>query len=181
MPKKLLLCIDLQRDYFPTGKFPLPGMPAAAKNAAQLLQTFRTEKQPVIHIRHTELDPAATFFIPNSDGAMIEESVSPLSGETVIEKNFPNSFRETSLEHELQRLQPEELVICGAMSNMCIDATVRAAIDLGFNCRIIEDACAAASLEFQGQTIEASQVHAAFMAALADAGAKVESLADLLR
>jgi nicotinamidase-related amidase len=49
---------------------------------------------------------------------------------------------------------------------MCIDTSVRAAFDLGFRCILVSDACATRNLEFGGITIEASQVHAAFMAAL---------------
>lgn len=57
-------------------------------------------------------------------------------------------------------------VICGAMSHMCIDATTRAAFDYGFNCFVVEDACTTRDLEFRGRIIEASDVHASFMAAL---------------
>jgi nicotinamidase-related amidase len=69
----------------------------------------------------------------------------------------------------------DELVICGAMSHMCIDATTRAAFDLGFRCTVIENACATRDLEFKGITIKASKVHAAFMAALAEVYATVVS------
>ena len=49
---------------------------------------------------------------------------------------------------------------------MCIDATTRAAFDLGFSCVVAEDACATKDLTFKGKTIKASDVHASFMAAL---------------
>ena len=52
------------------------------------------------------------------------------------------------------------------MSHVCIDATTRAAFDLGFNCIAAEDACATKDLIFPGKTIKASDVHASFMAAL---------------
>jgi isochorismate hydrolase len=68
------------------------------------------------------------------------------------------------------------LVICGAMSHMCIDATTRAAFDLGFNCIVIEDACATRDLQHKGAKIEAGQVHGAFMAALSGLYAKVISV-----
>ena len=74
---------------------------------------------------------------------------------------------------ELQRLKVEEVVICGAMTHMCIDTTVRAAFDLGFRCLVVSDACATRNLEFDGVAIGAPQVHAAFMAALSSAFAQV--------
>ena len=52
------------------------------------------------------------------------------------------------------------------MSHMCIDTTVRAAFDLGYSCKIISDACATRNLEFEGKVINASDVHASFMASL---------------
>ena len=87
-------------------------------------------------------------------------------GSRVIVKHFPNSFRETGLLEILHREEVEQLVIAGAMSHMCIDATTRAAFDLGFRCTVIEDACATRDLEFNGEQIKARDVHGAFMAAL---------------
>jgi nicotinamidase-related amidase len=74
----------------------------------------------------------------------------------------------------------EEVVICGAMSHMCVDATTRAAFDLGFRCVVIEDACATRHLEHKGVIVEAHNVHAAFMAALAVPYAKVISANELI-
>ena len=66
-----------------------------------------------------------------------------------------------------------DIVISGAMSHMCIDATVRAAFDLGFTCMVADDACATKNLTFRDKTIHASEVHAAFMAALSGSYATV--------
>ncbi|BBI60848.1 hypothetical protein HSBAA_21540 [Vreelandella sulfidaeris] len=82
-------------------------------------------------------------------------------------KHFPNSFRETGLKALLDEQSIEEVVIIGAMSHMCIDATSRAASDFGYKTTIIHDACATMDLEFEGATVPASQVHATIMAALA--------------
>ncbi len=61
----------------------------------------------------------------------------------------------------------EEVVVVGAMSHMCVDATVRASVDFGYKTTTIHDACATRDLEFDGTTVPAAQVHAALMAALA--------------
>ena len=66
------------------------------------------------------------------------------------------------------------------MSSMCVDATVRAAADLGVGAAVAHDACAAPDLEFGGTTVPAAQVHAAFMAALGDGYAAVASADDIL-
>ena len=91
----------------------------------------------------------------------------------MIVKHYPNSFRETDLEKELHSADVQQLVVCGAMSHMCIDATVRAAADYGFDCLVVQDACATRELEFDGRKISADDVHRSFMAALGAAYARV--------
>ncbi|MGO7983564.1 isochorismatase family protein, partial [Rhizobium johnstonii] len=85
----------------------------------------------------------------------------------------PNSFLGTGLEERLRAANVDDLVVVGMMSSMCVDATVRAASDLGFAVTVAADACAAPDLEFDGAVIPAGQVHGSFMAALADSYAKV--------
>jgi nicotinamidase-related amidase len=65
------------------------------------------------------------------------------------------------------------------MTSMCVDATVRAAADLGFSCTVAHDACATLDLEFGGATIPAASVHGAFLAALGDGYATVTSADDV--
>jgi nicotinamidase-related amidase len=69
----------------------------------------------------------------------------------------------------------DELVVCGMMTSMCVDATVRAAVDLGFPTTVAHDACATCDLEFEGTRVPAAAVHTAFLAALADGYADVLS------
>ncbi|MCJ7772393.1 MAG: cysteine hydrolase [Desulfobacterales bacterium] len=164
--KKALIIVDIQNDYFPGGKMELVGMEAAAKNAKRVLELFRAKKMPIFHIQHISNRPGAIFFLPETDGAEIHESVFPKNSEAIVQKHFPNCFRDTSLQSQLQNLNVGEVIICGAMTHMCIDTTVRAAFDLGFRCLVVSDACATRNLEFGSVTIESSQVHAAFMAAL---------------
>lgn len=171
--KQGLILVDIQNDYFPGGSLELVRMEQAAHNAQKLLHQFRKNQTPIFHIQHISKDPGAISFKPNTNGAKIHEVVTPQPGETVIVKHFPNSFRETRLLEHLKDSDVGELVICGAMSHMCIDATNRAAFDLGFPCILIEDACATRNLEFKGETITSANVHAAFMAALAMPYAKV--------
>jgi len=162
-----LILVDIQNDYFTGGNMELVGMEEAASNAKLVLQKFRNTNSPIFHIQHLSTRPGATFFLPNSKGVEIHQDFLPQSEETITTKHFPNSFRETDLHDALKRSDVEKLVICGAMSHMCIDTTTRAAFDLGFACTVIEDACATRNLEFKGKEIEARTVHASFMAALA--------------
>jgi len=176
-----LVLIDLQNDYFSGGNMELIGTEKAAANAHLLLTKFRRENLPIVHIQHISARSGATFFIPETHGAEINEMVAPKEGETVVVKNYPNSFRETSLLEILKDIKNNNLVICGAMSHMCIDATTRAAFDLGFNCVVAEDACATRNLIFKEKTIKASDVHASFMAALSVPYAKIESTEEIIK
>ncbi len=173
--KKGLVLVDIQNDYFPGGRMELIGMEAAGSNSVALLNFFRKNGWPTFHIQHISINPGATFFLPDTPGAEIHDSVKPRSNDVLIQKNYPNSFRETDLHESIKKTGVQQLVICGAMSHMCIDATTRAAADLGFYCTVIHDGCATINLEFSGKTIPAEEVHGSFMAALGAAYAKVIS------
>lgn len=166
MSKTALIIIDIQNDYFPDGKFALDNSIQAGKNAGLVLESFRKKGLPVIHIQHESVREGSFFFIPGTQGVEINECVSPLEGEKIVIKNYPNSFRETSLRQELEKLGVTDLVITGMMSNMCVDATTRAANDLGYKCTVVHDACCGAALEFEGTKAGSAEVHAAFMASL---------------
>jgi nicotinamidase-related amidase len=175
-----LLLVDIQNDYFAGGTMELAGMDQAAHNASVVLKHFRKAQSPIIHITHRAARPGATFFLPNTYGAEIHESVTPEPGEPVLTKYYPNGFRDTSLLEILAKAGVTEVVICGAMSHMCIDATTRAAFDLGFRCTVIDDACATRHLDYKGVTVDAHDVHAAFMAALASVYATVLSVNEFI-
>ncbi|CAM3846407.1 putative isochorismatase family protein YddQ [Pseudomonas reidholzensis] len=175
MSKQALILIDIQNDYFPGGKWTLDGADAAADNAARLLAAARQRGDLVVHVRHEFAAADAPFFTPGSAGAAIHPKVAPQAGEPIVLKHQVNSFRDTELTALLEQHAVQALTIVGSMSHMCIDAVTRAAADLGHEVTVAHDACATRALEFNGLTVPAAQVHAAFMAALAFAYAKVES------
>jgi nicotinamidase-related amidase len=175
MSNTALVLVDIQNDYFEGGMWPVDKMRQVSANAARILEHARDKGDTVIHIRHEIPSDTAPFFRPGSPGAEIHASVAPKGGEPVILKHRPNSFHETSLRQDLEAKGIKDIVICGAMSQMCIDATVRAAADFGYSVTVVEDACGAREQVFNGQKVPASQVHAAFMASLAGTYANVVS------
>ena len=179
MPDTALLIIDIQNDYFPGGAMELEGADTAAEKAKAALGAFRGKNLPVLHVRHTSVRPGSTFFLPNTRGAEIHESVRPQAGETVIEKNFPNSFRNTPLREKLEGLGVKNLVVAGMMTHMCVDASVRHAADLGYKITLLGDACATRAQSYGGEKVPARQVHAAFLAALNGFYAKVVNTHEL--
>jgi nicotinamidase-related amidase len=177
---RALVIVDIQNDYFPGGAHPLVGPEAAAANAQQLLEAFRESGEPLFHVQHVWDAPDASFMRPGTPGIDIHESVAPAADEPVIQKANPNSFLGTPLEAELRARGVEHVVVCGMMTSMCVDATVRAAVDLGFEATVAHDACATCDLDFAGETIPARQVHGAFLAALGDGYAALSATRDLL-
>ncbi|MBA4377017.1 MAG: cysteine hydrolase [Anaerolinea sp.] len=175
-----LLLIDLQKDYFPDGRMELEGSMKAVGEAQKILTHFREKKRPIVHIQHLSVRPGATFFIPGTEGVEIHVQVQPLSGETVFQKAFPNSFRNTALLEHLKKEAINHLVLAGMMTHMCLEATTRAAFDLGFQCTVVHDACATQALAFGGVVVPASQVQAAFLAALGSVYAKIVSAEDYI-
>ncbi len=183
MTKTALVLIDIQNDYFPSFEghvWPLVGMEAAAENASRVLAHFRAEKDLIVHVRHEALSAKIPFFQPKTMGADIHDSVSPLEDEVVITKHKANSFLGTDLKEVLDQNGIAKLVVVGAMTQNCIDSTVRAAADFGYDCTVVADACATRDLVFDGQTIAAKDVQATFMAALGFSFAKIVSAHDLV-
>jgi nicotinamidase-related amidase len=174
-----LIIIDIQNDYFPGGRMELEGSVEASQRAATLLESFRRKGQPLVHIQHVSNRPGASFFLPDTEGVNIHANVAPRGGEMVLQKHFPNGFRGTGLLEHLRGLGADHLVIAGMMTHMCVDATTRAAFDLGFSCSLVHDACATRALVFGEQRVPAAQVHAAFVAALAGLYAKVQGAAEI--
>jgi len=180
MPKRALVLIDVQNDYFPGGKWPLSGIESAADNAARLLAKARAMGDLVVHVRHEFTTADAPFFTPGSEGAKIHSKVRGLDSEPVVLKHHVNSFRETDLKAILDRHEVDEVIICGAMSHMCVDAGARAAADLGYRCVVVHDACATRDQEFEGTIVPAAKVRAAFMAALRFGYARLDSTEEYL-
>lgn len=178
--KTCLVLIDIQNDYFPGGKMELENALEASLRAQEALQFFRKRNLPLVHIQHVSTRPGAAFFLPDTDGAAIHENVRPLPHETVFQKHFPNSFRDTPLLRHLKDEMIGRLAIAGMMTSMCVDATVRAAFDYGFENIILHDAMATRNLAFNGELIPARHVHGSFLAALGSVYGAVKSVGDFL-
>ncbi|RZJ92222.1 MAG: cysteine hydrolase, partial [Chryseobacterium sp.] len=132
------------------------------------------------HIQHLSADLSMPIFVPGTFGSEIHENVKPLEGEKVIQKYYPNSFKETDLLDFLKSKEITDVVVTGMMTHMCVDSTTRAAKDLGFECTVIGDACASRDLEINGKKVKAEDVHHAFLSALSFFYAKIQNSDDFL-
>lgn len=166
MKNTALVIIDIQNDYFPGGALTLDGAVVAAEKASHLLNIFREQKLPIVHIQHESLDPETGFMLPGSVGQEINDIVKPKQSETLFTKYYPNAFWQTELESNLKGLSVQHLVIVGMMTHMCVSSTARAAMERGFLTTLIQDACATRALEFEGTEISGETVHKTALAEL---------------
>ena len=177
--KRGLVVVDLQNEYLPTGKLPLTGIEAAVANASRVISHARNEGIPVFHIRHESAE-GAPIFAKGSTGAEIQPDVAPQGNEPVIVKKHINAFRETDLKQQLEAADVQEILVIGAMSHMCIDAVVRAAVDMGYPVTVLHDACATLDLTFGGVKVPAAHAHATMMAAFEFGYATVKAVDEYL-
>jgi len=176
-----LLLLEIQNDYFPNGRMPLEKSLEASARAQTVLQAFRDKKLSVVHVQHISTQPDAAFLLPCTKGAEFYSAVQPSKSEIIVKKHYPNSFKDTNLLTQLIKNQINHLVICGMMTHMTIEATVRAAYDLGFSCTVLHDACATKPLEFNHSIIPEQSVHHAFLAALQPTYANVLSVDEFVQ
>ena len=159
--KTALLLIDIQMDYFEGGAFPLDPTQreTALRSAASLLECARANGAPAIHVRHQGENPA--FLRQGTPGAEIHPSVRPTATEIVVDKRYPNSFKDTGLEEILRARGIERLVVGGMIAWMCIQSTVRAAAELGFEVHLVPDMVASGGFAWRGTELDARTTLAA--------------------
>ena len=165
-----LLIIDIQYFYFPGGSLPLVEPEKASKNTAIVLKKFREKGMLVIHVKHNA-----------RKGAEIYPDVAPGQGEKVVTKNEANAFLETDLLSFLKENKIENLTITGMQTQMCVEAATRAAHDFGFQCMLVDDACATRDLRYKEKIIKSWDVHYATLSALSGTYAKVLTTKEMLK
>ena len=171
--KEALIIIDVQNEYFPGGTCELYH-PYEAENVIEnLIAESRRVNRPIVYIQHFN-EPDDYFFLEGTKGAEISERIAPEPEDKIIIKRYPNSFLHTELDAHLKSLGVEKLIVCGMMTHMCVDTTVRAAMDYGYEVTVIADACATMDLNLNGEIIPAETVQKTFLAALDGVFASIE-------
>lgn len=173
-----LVLIDCQMEYV-SGAVPLPGVDAALAEAGRVLARARAADAPIIHIVHK--GQAGGAFDLDGAGGQIASQVAQAGSETIISKDLPNAFAGTTLHDKLQELDAKNLIFVGFMTHMCVSASVRAALDLGYRSTLVSAAAATRDLPTpSGGVIDAASLHDATLAALGDRFAIIVERADQL-
>ena len=162
-----LVAIDCQREYV-DGKLPLVGVDAALREVAALLEAARAAGAPVLHVVHR--GRAGGAFDPDSTGFAIADPAAARDGETIVSKGLPNAFAGTTLDAALKATGRKGLLFAGFMTHMCVAATAKAAVDLGYSATVVAAACATRDLPdpLSDATVPAAVLHNVTLTGLAD-------------
>lgn len=162
-----VVVIDAQREYL-DGGLPLPGIGSAVAALDALLERARRSGAPIFHVVHHSR-PGAALFDPEGPRAAIIPAVAPREGERTIVKALPNAFAKTDLDALLRDTGRKEIVVAGFMTHMCVSATVRAALDLGYRSTVVAAATATRDLpDPLGGVVSAAALQRAALSELAD-------------
>jgi nicotinamidase-related amidase len=160
-----LLIIDVQRGFDAPG-WGRRNNPQMEARIVELLNAWRDSGRPVIHARHMSMDPTSPLR-PGQPGNDFKAEVTPISGESIVEKRVHSCFIGTPLEAELRRRGHDTLVIVGMMTNHCVSTTARMAGNLGFAACVVSDATATFDrVGPDGIRYAAEQIHAIALADL---------------
>ena len=174
-----VVIIDAQNEYV-DGRVPLAGIGSALDGIAKLLAAARASGTPVIHVQHR--GRTGFLFDPDAPGFAFAPQATPNTHEKIVHKELPNAFAKTSLQLELQAAGRKYLIVAGFMTHMCVSATTRAALDLGWWTTVVGDAAATRDLPdpLGGAPIAAAQVHRTALAELADRFATIARVSDIV-
>jgi nicotinamidase-related amidase len=131
MNSKALLVIDVQKDVIANAL----NTPAVVANINSLISNARISGVPVIWVQHSD-----DYLEKGSTGWEIVDELKPLPSEVRIYKTHSSSFEETDLQAQLDSLGSKELIITGAQTNYCVNATSNAGVELGYQVTLVGDA-----------------------------------------
>jgi len=178
-----LLVIDMQRDFIEPGGFgetlgnDVSQLAAIIPAVAALIDWCRDHGVRVVHTREahrpdlSDCPPAkrlrgapslrigdagamGRILVDGEPGSDILPAVAPAPGETVVVKPGKGAFHATALDDVLQRHGVTHLLFAGVTTEVCVQTTMREANDRGYECLLVEDACASYFPAFHQATLE---------------------------
>jgi ureidoacrylate peracid hydrolase len=106
--------------------------------------------------RDRSLDYKITGFnVPKGswDGRVIDKIV-PIGDEIVFPKSSSSVFVSTHIDYVLRNLGVKQLVLCGLLTDQCVESAIRDACDLGYLVTQVTDACATETQARHDNSIE---------------------------
>ncbi|RNL79103.1 cysteine hydrolase family protein [Nocardioides marmorisolisilvae] len=130
-PNKALLVVDVQNGVV-EGNHDRDGVVA---NVATLVGKAREAQVPVVWVQHN-----SPYLERESESWQLVPELTRADDEALVEKQYPDSFEDTSLEDVLAGLGVGSLVVSGAQSDECIRSTLHGALARGYDATLVSDA-----------------------------------------
>jgi len=159
---RLLLVIDVQNEYF-FGKLPVSYPPGSLDNILKAMDIATANQIPVGVIQHAARSETSSVFLKGSPEWELHPEIEKRHRNILIEKNWPDSFFETTLEDYLQCNRIDTLAVCGYMTQMCCDATARRAFHLGYAVEFLSDATGTLSFKNEAGAVTDEELHRAIL------------------
>ena len=160
-----LLLIDCQKG-FDDPQWGERNNPHFEVNALSILHHWRNSKRDIIHVRHSSTEDDSPLGRQKSGFAYSDWAV-PQNNETEFVKRVNSCFIGTELEQFLKSKGVEKLVVLGLTTNHCISTSVRMAGNLGFDVKLVGDACATfPRTSIHGDLFDAELIHQTALASL---------------
>ena len=130
-PKTALLVIDVQNGAVEGAH----ERDAVVANVRSLVEKARQQQVPVVWVQHSSEQLAR-----ESDDWRIVPELTPGDAEPLVEKNYGDSFEDTTLESVLSDLGVGRLVVVGAQTDACVRSTLHGAFVRGYDATLVSDA-----------------------------------------
>lgn len=130
-PNTALLVIDVQNAVVEGAH----ARDAVVANIGRLVDKARQEHVPVVWIQHSD-----DHLARGSDDWRIVPELAPGEAEPLVEKNYGDSFEDTTLENVLSGLGVGRLIVAGAQTDACIRSTLHGALVRGYDAILVSDA-----------------------------------------
>ena len=148
-PNTALLVIDVQNDVVAKAH----RRDEVVANIRNLVGKARAEHVPVIWVQHSDDELAM-----DSDGWRYVPELQRHESEVLVHKHYGDSFEDTTLEHELERLDVGRLIVTGAQTDACIRSTLHGALVRGYDATLVSDAHTTEDPSQWGAPLNAEQV-----------------------
>ena len=165
MPKRALIVIDVQNEYF-GGALPISDPPpeTSLANIGRAMDAAKAAGVPVIVVQHSS-EPDSDMFARGSHAWELHPEIERHERDHLVEKEHPGSFTGTELEDIITANGVDTLAITGYMTHMCVDTTSRQAAHRGYAVEILNDATGTLSLENSGGAALGEELHRATLVA----------------